>query len=136
MERRPTPSSGAAATQETPPQAQSDFVSAGVALAPVGEPEVESQPRQDLGDKVSCTYVHVAAICMGYSHATRLVRLLKSMLMHRATPLHLHIVTDLETQVRVQSLRRGNRSTAAHFRFIRGQGCLSQPPYTHYIPHA
>lgn len=100
-EIRPTPSSGAAATQVTPPQGQSDFASAGMALAPVGAPEMESQPRQDLGDKVSCTYVHVAAVCMGYSHATRLVRLLKSMLMHRATPLHLHIVTDLETQVRV-----------------------------------
>ena len=60
-------------------------------------------PRQDAEDKVSCSYVHVATVCMGYTHVVRLVRLVKSILMHRAVPLHLHAITDAATKVAVTS---------------------------------
>jgi len=132
VETRPTPSGGAAATQETPHLGLLDMASAGAAPAPVGAPEMESQPRQDLGDKVSCAYVHVAAVCMGYPHAVRLVRLLKSMLLHRATPLYLHIVTDLETQVSFETPRRNSESTATP---LSPCGSISWPNLTQSATH-
>ncbi|VDO97581.1 unnamed protein product [Soboliphyme baturini] len=44
--------------------------------------------------EVNCEVVHVAVICCGSSAVRSLVVMLKSILLHRRRPLHLHLVTD------------------------------------------
>lgn len=78
--------------------------------SPLPPQSLSSLPRSDGGDLASCVWVHVSTVCVGHPHVVRLVRLLKSILLHRETPLHLHVITSAETQVRRQREAGINRT--------------------------
>eukprot|EP00055_Hartaetosiga_balthica_P002897 m.139783 g.139783 ORF g.139783 m.139783 type:complete len:902 (+) comp24558_c0_seq1:59-2764(+) len=78
-----------------------------------------------------CEVIHIAIVCVGYSRVLQFRTMFKSILMHRTSPFHLHIITDDKTQAVLKTALLSWNLPHLYLSFYNGNNHLHEISWIH-----